>query len=109
MNGVNETFYLGALTLSPKECDTQARLLHLLLEHGANCAVIFSKIYKGSVGYHYTMCWVYGNDANALAFFDPIEGFEEPCIVVPQLTRRTFMQTKAGVIIGKGIPNRYDF
>jgi len=107
MNGDHGKFYLGVLTLSPNECGTRARLLELLLQYGANCAIIFSKIRKGSKGHHYTVCWVYGNDA--LAFFDPIYGFEPPCQIRPQLARRGFMEKKVDVIIGNGIPNRYDF
>ena len=107
MNSVHGAFYLGVLTISPNELETQEQLLVLLLKKQANCAVIFSKICKGNNGHHYTVCWVHGKDA--LAYFDPIDGFEEPCIVRPKLARRQFMQSKVGVIIGKGIPNRYDF
>lgn len=106
MNGETENYYLGVLTLSEEECANHSKLLGYLLQNEANCAIIFSKAKKTSEIRHYTVCWVHGSNRNTLAYYDPMEHFEGPCRVSPDIAYRAFMHSKIGIILGKGIKDR---
>jgi hypothetical protein len=106
MNGDTEKFYLGVLTLAPGDCKSRPELLDHLVKRSANCAIIFSAIRKNVNAKHYTVCWIGGYANDQLAYYDSLQHFEGPCTLTPEISDRSFMQNKAGVIYGNAIHNR---
>jgi hypothetical protein len=106
MNGDTEKFYLGVLTLAPGDCKSPAALHAHLVNRSANCGIIFSAMKKNSKTQHFTICWIGGYANDQLAYYDSLQHFEGPCTLIPEISDRNFMLTKAGVIYGNTIHNR---
>jgi len=107
MNDQAEDYYLGALTLSEDDLADATCLLQLLALHNSNCAILFSRTTDvADHPLHYTTCWRVNEDS--LIYYDANGHLEGPSVVFPSVPNRVnFMHTKIGILLGKGIKDRY--